>query len=335
MTQFKSEECLNFISEVLTTLKSTNQHEQVFSLIVDRIVRMYRCQTCALIIIDPATEYLRITMSHGLSLTFEKSFRRPLSADSLGKLLWTGKPICMQNSADDPQCAEEVKLEHPFGSCVCVQISVDHRSLGYLYVDAKDPNVFTANDIHTLQSFADFAGVALNKSRLYEENLRLDKIDHETDFEKYAPFLEKLSASITRAETTNTSFALLILDIDNFKQVALTYGYETSKKLLREWAGLIKARLQPTDAAGRYGFDEAIILRENSTLENGKAFGNEVRRAIEEEEFTQQKIRTTVSIGVAAFPQNARTEKELLLAVKEALYKAQHTGRNRVSVPEI
>jgi diguanylate cyclase (GGDEF)-like protein len=331
MAQFKSEECLNFLAQVLAVLKSTNQHEQVFSIIVDRIVRMFRCQTCAIIIVDPATEYLRVESSHGLSLTFEKAFRRPLASDAVGKLLWTGKPVFIQNSTDDLQRAEEVKLEHSFGSCVCVQIAVDHRALGYLHVDARDAHAFADSDIRVLQSFADFAGVALNKSRLYEENLHLDTIDHETDLEKYAPFLEKLSAEIERAQASNKSVALLLMDIDNYKQVALTYGYETSKKLLKEWAGTLKAKLRCTDAAGRYGFDEIIIMRANSDLDTGRTFGEEIRKTIEQQEFTQRKIRTTVSVGVAALPQNAGTEKDLLMAAKEALYEAQHSGRNRVS----
>lgn len=334
MAQFKSEECLNFLSEVLTVLKSTNQHEQVFSLIVDRIVRMFHCQTCAIIIVDPATEYLRIANSHGLSLTFEKAYRRPLASDAIGKLLWTGKPIFIRNPADNPQRTDDVTLEHPFSLCVCVQIAVDHRAVGYLHVDAKDASAIAESDIRTLQSFADFAGVALNKSRLYEENLHLDTIDHETDLEKYGSFLEKLSGGIARAQASNRSVALLLMDIDNFKHVALTYGYETSKKLLKEWAALLKAKLRRTDSAGRYGFDEIIIVRENSSLDDGRRFGEELRKAVEEQEFTEQKVRTSVSIGVAALPQNAATEKELLLAAKEALYNAQHYGRNRVSVPE-
>jgi diguanylate cyclase (GGDEF)-like protein len=85
------------------------------------------------------------------------------------------------------------------------------------------------------------------------------------------------------------------------------------------------------DAASRYGFDEIIVLRENASLEAGIAFAEELRKTIEETEFTQQGIRTTVSIGAAAFPKSAISEKELLITVKETLYDAQRNGRNRVA----
>jgi diguanylate cyclase (GGDEF)-like protein len=331
MPHLKPEECLHFFSEVLSILNSTHEPERVLSLIVDRIVRIYGCQTCAVIIIDPATEYLQVSTNHNLSHRYVKKFRRSLGTGAIAKMLSTGKPILIADGELESQLAAEVQLEHSFRSVVCLQVSAELRTLGYLYADAREPNTFTEHDLRILQSFADLTSIALNKSYLYEKNLRLDKIDHETELEKYAPFLERLSTSISRAEESHESICLFILDIDNYKQIGGTYGYEASKRVLKEIAGLVKARLRPMDAASRYGFDEMIVLRENASLEAGIAFAEELRKTIEETKFTQQGIRTTVSIGAAAFPKNAISEKELLITVKEALYDAQRNGRNRVT----
>jgi diguanylate cyclase (GGDEF)-like protein len=333
MSHLKPEDCLGFFSEVLSILKATHEPERVLSLIVDRIVRIYGCKTCAVIIIDPATEYLRVFVDHNLSHLYVKEFRRSLGTGALAHMLSTGKPILITDWEQEPSIVKEIQLEHPFRSAVCLQIVAEHRTLGYLHADAQEPNAFTSNDLRTLQSFADLTSIALNKSYLYEKNLRLDPVDPETDLEKYAPFLERLSTSISRAEANRENLSLLILDIDNYKQIGGTYGYEASKLLLKEIAGIIKSRLRLMDAASRYGFDELIILRENSPLDNGIAFAEELKQKIAETEFTQKKIRTTVSIGVAAFPGNAGSEKDLLLVAKEALYHSQHNGRNRVSHP--
>jgi diguanylate cyclase (GGDEF)-like protein len=331
MSHLKPEECLHFFSEVLSILHSTHEPEYVVSLIVDRIARIYSCQTCAVIIIDPTTEYLQVSTNHNLSHHFVKEFKRSLGTGAIAKMLSTGKPILIADAEREPQPAAEVQLEYPFRSAVCLQISAELRTLGYLYADAREPGAFTQQDLQTLQSFADLISIALNKSYLYEKNLRLDKIDHETELEKYAPFLERLSTSVARAEESHENLTLFILDIDNYKQIGGTYGYEASKKVLREIASLIKERLRPIDAAGRYGFDEMIVLRENASLETGMAFAEELRKKIEETEFAQQGIHTTVSIGAVAYPQNAVSEKELLIAVKEVLYDAQRSGRNRVA----
>ncbi len=331
MSHIRPEECLHFFSEVLSILNFTHEPERVLSLIVDRIVRIFSCQTCAVIIINPATEYLQVSTNYNLSYRYAKEFRHPLGTGAIAKMLSTGKPILIADGEKEAQLAAEVQLEHPFRSAVCLQVSAELRTLGYLYADAREPDVFTKNDLQILQSFADLISIALNKSYLYENNLRLDKIDHETELEKYAPFLERLNTSIIRAKETNESLTLFILDIDNYKQIGGTYGYEASKKVLKEIAGLVKSRLRPMDAASRYGFDEIIILRENTSLEEGTAFAEDLCKTINETEYSQQEIRTTVSIGAAAFPKNAVSEKELLISVKEALYDAQRNGRNRVA----
>jgi GGDEF domain-containing protein len=66
-------------------------------------------------------------------------------------------------------------------------------------------------------------------------------------------------------------------------------------------------------------------------MESGIAFAEELRKTIEETEFIQHGIRTTVSIGMATFPKNGLSEKKLMIAVKEALYEALRSGRNRVA----
>ena len=327
----KDEECLGFVSEILNVLKSTHQHEKVLHLIVDRIVRMYHCQTCAVVLVDPATEYLSIALAHGLSHTFAKAFRRKLATGAIGRLLWTGSPILIHDSTIFPEQTDEVRLEQLFLSAVCVQISADHRSLGYLHVDSLHKDAFTADDVHIFQSFADFAALALHKAQLLEDNLRLDKIDHETGLEKYAPFLERIRAAIDRSNALHESFSLMIFDVDNFKHVTNTYGYDASREMLKQIAGLIKSRLRDIDVPGRHGFDEFIVLRSNSELVDGVMFADDVREAVSRTSFTNHGILTTVSVGVSVYPQHASDLENLLLSVKEALFDAQRSGRNKVS----
>jgi diguanylate cyclase (GGDEF)-like protein len=333
MAHLKSEDCLNFFSEVLSTLKCTHEPERVLSLIVDRIVRIYDCQTCAVIIIDPESEYLRVLSNHNLSYQYVKEFRRPLGTGAIARMLSTGGPICIADADREQEIADEIRLEHAFRSAVSLQIAAEHRTLGYLYADSREPNVFAAQDLRTLQSFADLVSIALNKSYLYEKNLRLDPVDPETGLEKYAPFLERLNSSISQSKESRKHLSLFILDIDNYKQIGGTYGYDASKRLLKEMAETIKSSLGSCGTVGRYGFDEMIILCENCPLEQGIRFGEELRKKIEKTEFTQKKIRTTVSIGAASYSENAESDKELLVAAKEALYNAQHKGRNRVEHP--
>ncbi len=330
MPDLQSDKCLQFFSDIMRVLKTTHRYEPVFHLIVDRIVRLYECQSCAIVLINPKTEYLSVENSYGLSWTYCKEFRTKLATGPIGELLWTGKPILIADSEEEAQRAQELRLEHPFRSCCCVQICADHRTLGYLFADSAVPSAFLPTDIRVLQTLADLAGIAYDKCRLYEDNLRLERIDHETGIEKYEPFLEKVRAAMERAKTSREGFSLLILDVDNFKEIINTFCRESSILLLKEMGRLLQSRLRHIDAIGRYGIDEFIILLENTALEEGVEHAKNFRAEIEKASFTSNGIKTTVSIGLSSYPRNASTVEDLLITAKNALFEAQRAGRNKV-----
>lgn len=322
--------CLEYFGAVLKLVKSSNQHEEVLHLLVDRIARLYKVQTCAVILIDPKSEYLHVENSIGLSHTFCKAYRRHLSVGKIGELLWTGAPIFLSGGTYEKTLAEEVQLEHPFASCVCVQIAADHQTLGYLHIDSKEPSAFARRDLPLLQAYADIAAIAIHKSRLHDENLRLDTIDRDTGLEKYTSFVVKLEAALERAKHFDERFALLIMDVDNYKTILGTYGYDTALAFLRELGQMLLASHRSIDASARYGFDEFILLLARTEMDAAVDFAREFCSKVEATTFASNRIRTTISIGVSAFPQNGRTVDDLVQTAKKALFEAQRAGRNNV-----
>ncbi len=323
-------QCFRYLAEILHTLAATNQHERVLHFVVDRIVRLTKCQTCAIILIDPKTEYLTIQNWHGLSLTFCNEFRRRIATAAIGNLLWTGTPIVIPDAADTPEAAGELQLEHAFRSCICIQISLDHRTLGYLHVDSREPGALTEEHAEILGLFSDIVALAINKSRLFEENLRLERVDKETGVEKYLPLLERIQSAVTRAREFDERFGVLLLDIDNFKEIVKTYGYDTSRELMLSMAGVLRSDLRSIDAVGRYGFDEFIVLLENSDLPAVLTRARGIQDSLARQRYTASEIRSTVSIGAAAYPQSGSTADDLILSAKKALFEAQRSGGNEV-----
>jgi diguanylate cyclase (GGDEF)-like protein len=324
----RSDTPLGYLADILGLLRSTNQYEQVLHLIVDRLSRSYHCQSCAVILIDRKTEYLNIENSIGLSWTFCKEFRRKIATGAIGRLLWTGAPVLLRQG-NDP-LMEEVRLEHVCGSCVAVQVTIDQRAIGYLQIEWMEEDAFTGDDIRSIQAFADAAGLAVNKSLLHFENMHLNTVDHETGLEKYGSFLEKLRTSFHRAEVFGETFALLLLDVDNFKTLSKTYGYESSLDFLKELGSLVRSHMRAIDVAGRYGYDEIILTIANSGLENAVTFARTLGKVVEDHPFTTRRIASTISIGVAAYPANGTTLEDLLTSAKHALFEAQRAGRNKV-----
>lgn len=326
----EKERCLHLMIDILKILKSTTQHEEVFYRTIDLITRVLPCQSVAIILIDPANEYLKIDCTYGISHTFQKQFRRKISTGAIGELIWNGKSIVIRDSQADPVLAQEVQLEQPFGSCVCMPIGADHRSLGYLSVTSDLTHAFDADDQTFLQACADVMGIAYQKCWLAEENLRIDRIDHETGLEKYSAFQERLQAALDRGVQFKETFAVALCDVDNFKSISQTYGYAASRQLLLDLGNLLKHHVRSMDATGRFGFDEFVVLRENTDPEEAIQFADQLRGAVAEALFTSYGIRSTVSVGLAVFPQNGATMDDLMVTAKKALFEAQKLGRDKV-----
>ncbi len=321
---------LHQFREILDSIASAREHEYAFHLIVDRIERLFKCQTVAILIVDPASEYLVIESSYNISHTYYKSYRRKIATGAVGELLWTGVPVLVNDDSADPGRAEQFRLEHPFGSCIAVQMSSDHRPVGYLYLDSTRRDEFTEDDVELLRFFADMAAIAYTNARLHEQVSRLDTVDKESGMDKYAPFLNRLEEAVEKATHANERFTVVIGDVDNFKEISNVHGHGTSGRLLKELGSLLRTEVRVEDALARFGPDEFIILRPSHDLDDGIRFAKAVRQSIEQASFVDGRIRTTVSMGVACFPSNGRSADELLLTAKKALFEAQRSGRNSV-----
>jgi diguanylate cyclase (GGDEF)-like protein len=154
-----------------------------------------------------------------------------------------------------------------------------------------------------------------------------------TGLHNYRYLMRVLDTEYKRARRYNHRFALLMLDIDRFKDVNDHYGHPCGDFILQEVGRLLKDCVRNTDIVTRYGGDEmAIIL-----LEVSKALALEVsdklRREVEKRSFLWQgtTVKITVSIGVAAALEEGIPDwNGLVNAADQALYEAKNGGRNRV-----
>ena len=128
---------------------------------------------------------------------------------------------------------------------------------------------------------------------------------------------------------------IVILDIDNFKNINDTYGHPVGDNILKQLADLLRNNARETDTVSRFGGEEFIILMPNISLEGGYAFAERLRKIILEESFVvgTLTLRITASFGVSSLRdvEDENLENYYSLADK-ALYLAKKSGKNRVEV---
>ncbi len=153
-------------------------------------------------------------------------------------------------------------------------------------------------------------------------------------------FFSELRREAARAEYESRPFCVLMMDLDHFKRVNDTYGHLVGSRTLEEMGPCITRALRAGDVAARFGGEEFAAFLLDADCAQGLVAAERVRVAIEQYAFpaivrraNDEEARThhiTISIGVAAFPHDARDPIELVELADSALYRAKRNGRNRI-----
>jgi diguanylate cyclase (GGDEF)-like protein/PAS domain S-box-containing protein len=174
---------------------------------------------------------------------------------------------------------------------------------------------------------------ALRKSEasLREQSLR----DHLTGLFNRRYMEETLKRELLRAARKSLSLGIIMLDVDDFKHFNDTYGHAAGDAVLRKMGNLLLRHVRGEDIACRYGGDEFIIVLPDTTLEVTIARAGVICEFAKQFhlQFEGQTLPTvTLSLGVAAFPEDGTTSTAILRAVDTALYRAKREGSGRVVV---
>jgi len=162
-------------------------------------------------------------------------------------------------------------------------------------------------------------------------------MDAKTELLNASAWRQLAQRELTRAERQQTSTAVLVIDMDRFKDINDTYGHLAGDTVLKTVAEVLADELREYDAVGRFGGEEFVALLPDTDARAAATVAERLRRRIEATEVVvegrnlpgRQRMRVTASVGVAS--RTARTDlDDLLRAADDALYAAKHGGRNTV-----
>ncbi|MDX6660466.1 MAG: hypothetical protein QOJ55_1288, partial [Solirubrobacteraceae bacterium] len=195
---------------------------------------------------------------------------------------------------------------------------------------------FSQADRDLFSYLAAQAAVSLENVDLHETVQRQAVTDELTGLHNRGRFEELLSAEVERAHRfADQSLGLVMLDIDNFKQVNDTHGHQTGDEVLRQVARVLRETSREIDAPSRYGGEELAVVLPGTDLEGAYDMAERVRAGIEALRFpiggsaNGDVVRVTASFGAAAATGPAAQGSELIAAADHALYEAKRGGKNK------
>jgi diguanylate cyclase (GGDEF)-like protein len=204
------------------------------------------------------------------------------------------------------------------------------KLLGALNVSNSVANFFTESDFELFINLANQAAIAIENARLY----RYAVTDEMTRLYNHRYFQQRLDEELMRATRYDNQVSLLILDVDHFKNFNDTYGHPEGDRVLKIVARLIEKSIREVDIAARYGGEEFVVICPEKNGEGSLVPAERIRSAIADYDFRidGKPVPITVSVGIACFPDQAKSKTELIQRSDYALYYAKENGRNRVSL---
>jgi diguanylate cyclase (GGDEF)-like protein len=336
------------------TITSSIDYDEVLHLITRKAAEAMDAANCLIHEFDPV---------HSLLISradYYPAGAGPLDRDTTGEtyplrdrphelaVMRAGRPVVQH--VNDPDIDDESRadmVEYGEVSRLFVPITFAGELLGLLQViETRHHREFSEDEVNIASSLVEQAGVALNNARLHRRIAEQAITDGLTGLYNHRYFYELLEQALAKRPEPDAPLSLLMIDLDDFKQLNDTHGHVAGDEVLRSVATIIGAQVRAgVDRAARYGGEEFAVIVEHRPMSAAKGgdcedeavfVAERIRAAVEGARFTVKdaEARLTVSIGMATYPSAATTMDRLVARADAALYEAKRAGKNRLVIYE-
>lgn len=303
------------LADLAGELPALGKLPRMGSHLVERLTSIFLIRSAALLIAEPETGLLRVlaTTPGGI----DPAFLIALDDPAIQELR---RPTASSGLAPDR---------------LLVPLLHQERLTGVLIVGRReDRRAWPAEELDLLSLLAHHVAIVFENARLFESAT----YEGLTGLLRREAILEQLGSEVERALRYGRPLAVALADLDHFKGINDRHGHLAGDALLRRTAQVIAGELRGTDAVGRYGGEEFLLVLPETDLQGATAVAEKVRRRVQETTVPVEDgppINATVSIGLATLGgEGSLTSRDLIAAADRALYEAKSTGRNRVTSPQ-
>jgi len=319
--------------ETARTFGSSLEIENIVPLFVERVGQIVPFDTAAVYLYNELKNYA--TMAHVAGRNADLLRERCVAPGegAVGFVLANRRPI----SQLDPML-DFADIALPVGSryhsMAALPLIKDESLLGALAVYSLEPNRYTADHMRLLDTVARLASDALSNAMRHAEAESNALTDTLTGLANARALYLRLEEEAARASRLGRPFQVIMLDLDNFKEVNDTFGHQTGDQMLREAARLIQAQLREYDFLARYAGDEFVAIVQDLSSAQVVELCERIEQAVTRFSLRVRPghyARVGISVGAAVYGAHGETLDQLLIAADEAMYsvKSGHKKRRR------
>ncbi len=300
----------------------------VLEAILSQIRTLFGYPICAVLLVDRATNELYAKAQMGCDPEIALKTRLRIGEQGIsGWVAHTGQTYYASDVRTEPRYYEVVPAAR---SNVAFPLVIDDQVIGVLDVESPQVDAFPPDVREVLEAFATLAALAIYRAQRDEELRRLAQTDGLTGLANHRAMREGLAREIARAQRSGKMVAIVVVEVDGFKQINDRHGHLRGDEVLRAVGDVLWTGCREMDLAARFGGDEFLLLLPETSKDDAAQVATRLRDCLQSLRFAEG-FRVTASFGVAGFPDDGADADAILEAADEAMYRVKRAGGNSVA----
>jgi diguanylate cyclase (GGDEF)-like protein len=324
--------------EVGKHLTSTLDLKEILGLIMTKVSQLIDAQNWSLLLRNPATGELTFEIAVGIHGSRIKGLCLAPGEGIAGYVAETGIPLFSAKVQEDPRFSPKIDSLTAFRteSIVCFPLKIHEKVLGVIEViNVKDLERFETQDYPILAILGDYAAIAIENAQYLDRIEQMGITDEYTGLRNARYLHQALDELIPKTLAAKDVFAVVFVDVDNFKQVVDKHGHLLGTQVLKEIGETISTCLTEEDILIKYGGDEYVIILPGRNKPAAVELIQRMIQVLRASTFLKSEpepVRVTASFGIAVYPEDAETKKDLLLLADHCMYKIKKGKKDGISV---
>ena len=330
---------LQALEQVYKSIAPVLDREELYETILAKSTELVGAERGSLMIVDNKSKILSVKAAKGMDKKIAEGLRVRIGEGISGSIAARGLPVIVKDIEDEVP-AWRNRPRYRTKSFISIPLKLESKVIGVINMaDKNSGEVFSDEDLHLVQSFANYASIALERGAYYsmsEELKMLSMTDPLTGLFNRRYFRERLYEEVERVKRHNECFTTFIIDIDNFKSFNDRFGHLAGDEVLKGVARAIRDAVRSMDVVARYGGEEFAVILPHTNKKDSTVIAERIRKGVQEFKPDNPEIDVwpTISLGVAEFPGDASHIDDLINKADKAMYLAKRMGKNKVVVYE-